>query len=239
MKHFLIRCLVLGSLSLSLSVFAAPNDSDQLEKKLAACSACHGDYGFGKQDVPTIPRLAEKPAGYLYKQMVLFKHGDREHKIMNAMLRFASDDYLRTIAKYYAEQRVPVIELSYPEMSGEQVKRAEQLIQQGDLPNGILSCQQCHGEALTGVKPMIPGILNQPYEYTVAQLNLWRKNSRPVKSTYCMWVIANRMSDADVKAVAAWLAAQPLPENREPVDVDKLPEALPDWCNLEETGVEL
>ena len=42
---------------------------DTMEQRLAACSQCHGEYGYGNTTDPNIPRLAEKPAGYLYKQL--------------------------------------------------------------------------------------------------------------------------------------------------------------------------
>ena len=39
------------------------------------------------------------------------------------------------------------------------LSRGETLVKRGDTGRNIPACTQCHGEALTGVKPAIPGLL--------------------------------------------------------------------------------
>lgn len=235
--RFIPRVMLLGGILLSFAAHAAsenPASSDlQFEKRLAACSQCHGSFGYGHADLPKIPRLAEKPAGYLYKQLMQFKTGERKHRDMNYVVRHLSPSYLKEMADYYAKQRVPEISYKAPELSAEQEARAIKLMNEGDSARSVPSCKQCHGQELTGVKPMIPGVINQSYEYTLHQMQEWRENARPVSSTYCMWVVANRMDAEDVEIVSAWLARQALPENREPVSVEELPEPLPGWCTVE------
>lgn len=238
MKRILLRSLLAFSgLLLSVGAFAAPDIPDTMEQRLAACTKCHGDFGYGQENNPHIPRLAEKPAGYLYKQMLSIKAGEGQSKIMEYAMRQLSTDYMRKIAHYYAEQQVPYHQHAIPEMTDAQLQRGEQLVKEGDMARGVPACQQCHGPALTGVKPMIPGIINQPFDYMVTQLNLWRNNKRSVESTHCMWVVANRLMPTDVQAVAAWLAVQPIPEQREPVMLADLPDELPGWCELGEDEV--
>lgn len=212
--------------------YAEPVVPDTMEQRLAACSKCHGEFGFGLADKPSIPRLAEKPAGYLYKQMLSIKAGEGQSRIMEYVMRQLSPEYMKKIALYYAAQEVPNYQHKIPTMTDAKLKRGEQLVKQGDDARGVPACQQCHGSALTGVKPMIPGIINQPYDYMVSQLNLWRQNKRSVESTHCMWVVANRLMATDVQAVAAWLAIQPIPEQREPIELAELPTELPGWCEL-------
>jgi|SRR5690554_3725410 len=227
------------ALVLVMAAQAEPHIPDTMEQRLMACAQCHGAYGYGDVNKPEMPRLAEKPAAYLYKQMLLIKAGEGQNATMAYLMRQLSSEYLKKIADYYADQRVPFQQHAIPELSDAQMRRGEQLVNQGDPVLGLPACKQCHGQALTGVKPMIPGILNQPYDYAVAQLNLWRNNERSVVSTHCMWVVANRLLKTDVEAVAAWLAVQALPENRQPVAMDELPEAIPDWCDLVQSKVSL
>lgn len=234
-QYFLASC----SLLLFMAAQAAPQVPDTMEQRLKACSQCHGDFGYGKLSSPEIPRLAEKPAGYLYKQMLLIQAGEGQNATMAYAMRHLNPAYMEKIANYYAKQRVPAQSHATPELSDAQMQRAEQLVNKGDPALGVPSCKQCHGQALTGVKPMIPGILNQPYDYAVAQLNLWRSNDRSVVNTHCMWVVANRLLKTDVETVAAWLALQELPDNREPVELDELPEALPGWCDVGQSKVSL
>ena len=44
--------------------------------RVLACASCHGDKGQGTSD-DYFPRLAGKPAGYLYNQMIAFREGRR------------------------------------------------------------------------------------------------------------------------------------------------------------------
>lgn len=242
MRNTLARSL-LASIALFFltSVQAAdPNTTpDTMEQRLAACTQCHGEYGYGNADNPNIPRLAEKPAGYLYKQLLSFKNGEGRNQAMEYVVRPLSPEYLKQIARYYAGQQVPFHQHAIPELADEVLQRGETLVNQGDPARGVPACKRCHGPALTGVKPMIPGILNQPYDYVASQLELWRNNKRSTESTQCMLVVANRMRSQDIEAVSAWLAIQPLPDKREPIQMTDLPAELPGWCVLEEGEVNL
>ena len=55
-----------------------------MASRLEACSPCHGDKGQGTSDV-YFPRLAGKPAGYLYNQLLAFKNGRRKYPPMNSV----------------------------------------------------------------------------------------------------------------------------------------------------------
>jgi cytochrome c553 len=74
---------------------------DTLEQRLAACAACHGAQGEGQQINEYYPRIAAKPAGYLYNQLVNFRDRRRQSSpVMTYLVEFLSDDYLREIAQH-------------------------------------------------------------------------------------------------------------------------------------------
>ena len=50
---------------------------DTMAARVLACASCHGAEGEGTSDV-YFPRLAGKPAGYLYNQLVAFRDGRRK-----------------------------------------------------------------------------------------------------------------------------------------------------------------
>ena len=50
------------------------------------------------------PRLAGKPAGYLYNQLEAFKVGRRHYPPMNYLLEYLPDQYLMEIAQHFAAQ---------------------------------------------------------------------------------------------------------------------------------------
>ena len=49
---------------------------DTMAARVLACASCHGAQGQGTND-DYFPRLAGKPAGYLYNQLVAFRDGRR------------------------------------------------------------------------------------------------------------------------------------------------------------------
>ena len=75
---------------------------DTLEQRIIACAACHGKKGEGLRANEYSPRIAGKPAGYLYNQLVNFRERRRHSPVMNHMVAYVSDGYLRENAQYYA-----------------------------------------------------------------------------------------------------------------------------------------
>src|SRR6202790_2207303 len=65
---------------------------DTMAARVLACASCHGDKGQGTND-DYFPRLAGKPAGYLYNQLVAFRDGRRKYPPMNTSWKHrAADD---------------------------------------------------------------------------------------------------------------------------------------------------
>jgi cytochrome c553 len=98
-----------------------------------------------------------------------------------------------------------------PRISDESLHRGELLATRGDAAHGIPACAACHGAQLTGVEPSIPGLVGLPYDYISAQLGSWRTHTRAMVAPDCMATIANRLSEADITAVSAWLATRDVP----------------------------
>lgn len=214
----------------------APAVPDTMEQRVAACTSCHGSKGAGAADDVLIPRLAGKPAGYLLQQLEYFQTGQRQHAPMEYVVRQLSPAYLRQIAEYFAQQDVPYRKLPVPAVSLETMRRGEQLVLRGDSTRGVPSCVSCHGVKLTGVQPMMPGLMGLSYGYLSAQLVSWRTRTRAAEGPYCMGVVANRMRESDITAVSAWLASHELPADLHPVPASAQTEPLPGWCVMGHSG---
>jgi cytochrome c553 len=186
-----------------------PVFSDTLEQRLLACSACHGKEGEGSRQNEYFPRIAGKPVGYLYRQLVNFRQGRRTYPQMVYLVRHMSDDYLLEIAQYYEKQKPAFPTPIKPVATSQMLARGEALVRSGDPSKNIPACAACHGKALTGMQPGIPGIIGLYPDYVVSQLGAWRNGSRVAADPDCMAKIALRMSGPDMNAVAIWLAAQP------------------------------
>ena len=61
--------------------------------RVQACTACHGREGRATPD-GYFPRLAGKPQGYLYHQLLNFREGRRRYPLMSGLLEHLSDAYL-------------------------------------------------------------------------------------------------------------------------------------------------
>jgi len=182
--------------------------ADTLEQRVVACAICHGKSGEGTGARDYYPRLAGKPARYLYTQLVNFREGRRKYPQMVYLLRYMPDDYLREIADYYAKLSPP-----YPPPSRAPSKReadrGETLAMKGDPDKKIPACAACHGQALNGLQPAIPGLLGLHTDYVAAQLGGWKTKTRVATAPDCMAEIVSRMSGDDIAAVAKWLASRP------------------------------
>jgi cytochrome c553 len=210
-KRFLAVLLV------SASAQAQPVP-DTLEQRLVACGACHGKRGEGLKANEYYPRIAGKPAGYLYNQLLNFRERRRHSPPMNYLVAHLSDEYLREIAGHYA-----ALSPAYPPPARLPPKalleRGEALMLRGDPARRIPPCTACHGDTLTGMQPSIPGLLGLDAQYIAAQMGAWRSKLRRAQEPDCMASIAGLLGPEDVAAVSAWLAsrrvhpdAAPLPE---------------------------
>lgn len=202
---------------------------DSMAARVLACTACHGPQGRATPD-GYFPRLAGKPAGYLYNQLLNIRDGRRRYPQMAALLQNLSDDYLREIAGYFSELELPYPSPRPPAATSEQLELGRRLVQQGEAGRGLPACVQCHGRAMTGVLPAIPGLLGLPRDYLNAQLGAWQTGQRHAQAPDCMAKVAQRLSADEVSAVSAWLATQPLPAETQPAKA--LPEALPMSCGV-------
>lgn len=196
---------------------ATPPVENTLAQRTLACTVCHGEQGKAGPD-GYYPRLAGKPAGYLYNQLQNFREGRRHYALMTGLLDPLDDAYLRTIATHFSSLSLPYPPPAPLTASAAEQARAEQLVSHGDKALGVPACTQCHGLALTGVNPATPGLLGLPGDYINAQIGGWRNGQRKARTPDCMARIASRLSEADISVLARWLAAQPVPSPSKPAD---------------------
>lgn len=209
---------------------ASASVPDTLAQRLVACTSCHGDPGkpLPRDERRYFPRIAGKPAGYLYNQLTNFRDGRRQYPLMTWMVTPLSDDYLRDIAEYFSTQHLAAAALDRAMLPAAELARGRQLVTLGDAALKVPACIACHGQRLTGALPAIPGLLGLPRDYINAQFGAWRNGSRRAHAPDCMGTIAARLTLADVAAVSAWLASEPQPADPAPLRAS--PGPLPLAC---------
>lgn len=189
---------------------ARPVFEDTMAQRVLACVGCHGAQGRAAPD-GFYPRIAGKPAGYLYHQLVNFRDGRRQYALMTHLVAPLTDAYLAEIATHFS-----LLDLPYPAPAAPPpaavAARGEALVLRGDPARGIPACVACHGERLTGVAPAIPGLLGLPRDYLNAQFGAWRTGKRHAHAPDCMREIAGKLGLDDVDALSRWLASRPVPQ---------------------------
>ncbi len=207
--------MLVGSLWATVGTALAAPFEDTMAQRTLACTACHGPQGRAAPD-GYYPRLAGKPAGYLYNQLLHFRDGRRQYSLMTQLLEPLSDTYLMEMAQYFSSLEVPYPAPLPTAASPELLRRGERLVMQGDSNKKVPACIQCHGSTMTGVAPDVPGLLGLPRDYLNAQLGAWKSGLRRAHAPDCMRDVVARLDDGDINAAAGWLAAQPLPVSSKP-----------------------
>ncbi|WP_432383524.1 c-type cytochrome [Duganella sp. P38] len=200
---------------------------DTMEARTLACVGCHGDKGRGVANV-YFPRLAGKPSGYLYNQLVAFQEGRRRYAPMNYLLAYLPPAYLKQMADYFAAQSPDPIAVTAPAAPAATIAQGQQIVTKGLPEKKIPACTTCHGAALTGREPGIPGLLGLRTDYVSAQLGAWRYGTRTALAPDCMQIIAATLSEPEVAAVSAYLSTLPVPANDKPAPADST--QLPMGC---------
>lgn len=188
---------------------------DSLAQRALACTGCHGKQGRAAPD-GYYPRLAGKPAGYLYNQLLNFRDGRRDYGLMSELIAPLSDAYLKELAGHFASLDLPYPPPQPASLTAPELARAAQLARQGDPARGVPACTACHGERLTGSQPAVPGLLGLSRDYLNGQLGAWRSGQRRAQPPDCMARIARSLSDADLNALTQFLASQPLSSDPHP-----------------------
>lgn len=210
MKLFILISLFFFTLNFGAETLAHSVVPDTMAERVKACTICHY-HGDGNQEKNTYyPRIAGKPKGYLFNQLRHFRDGRRYHQPMALLLENMSDEYLQAIAHYFSQLDFPYSSPELINLKSSEVELAEKLVRLGDPQRNIPACSACHGDALMGTVPYVPGLLGLTSAYLTAQLSGWRSGSLiRGQVTNCMSEIAKQLSYDEIIATSRWLATQP------------------------------
>ena len=171
----------------------------------AVCGACHGP--DGNSVAAANPKLAGQHAAYLVKQMKNFKGGpdgkpERTNAIMNGMIAPYTEEQMKDFAAYFASQKQGGGEMK----NSDTLELGKKLFRGGDASKGLPACAGCHGPAGAGLPAQFPRIGGQHPEYIEAQLKTFRVSERANDPNKTMQMIALKMTDAEIRAVADYIA---------------------------------
>ncbi|MCG2578451.1 cytochrome c4 [Dechloromonas sp. XY25] len=169
------------------------------------CVACHG--ADGNSAASANPNLAGQVEEYIYKQLKNFKAVDgkpaaRNNPIMGGMAAPLSDEDMKNVAAWFSSQKMKPAAAK----DEKQIALGQKIWRQGDFKKGIPACAGCHGPAGAGLPAQYPRLAGQFQEYTEAQLKSFRVEERANDPEKMMRMIAAKLSDAEIKAVAEYAA---------------------------------
>ena len=188
-------------LSVITPVFAL-GDAAVGKTKAAACGGCHG--ADGNSFVESFPKLAGQNEKYIKKQLMDFKaNSSRKDPVMLGMAASLSKKDMSNIGAWYMSQ-----ELSAAAPADEsQLVLGKQIYNGGNLAAGLPACSGCHGGKGAGSAGNgFPQVGGQYVAYTVKQLNAFKQGQRSNDDKSVMRKLVAKMSDADIKAVANYIA---------------------------------
>ena len=193
--------------SASQPQLAAQKGDAERGKLIAAgtCAACHG--ADGNSQISANPKLAGQHPEYLYKQMKNFmsvdgKPAERVNAVMAGMMSPLNDGQMRDVAAWFAAQK----QIGDKAKNSETIARGQKLYRAGDVAKGLPACAGCHGPAGAGMPAQYPRIGGQFAEYTEAQMKAFRDGARANDANTMMRTVALKMTDAEIKAVADYIA---------------------------------
>lgn len=187
-----------------------------MQRGILACVACHGV--GGNSPLAMYPHIAGIPAGYVVNQLKNFQVQKGQTKsartnldgtptLMAPVVAQMNDQDMRDLGAY-----ISALKLTNPAFAKhagdiEVVKRGREIFRAGIPERNVPACASCHGAEGKGVPELYPPLSGQHPEYLEQQLqafaNGYRSHGGPENQ---MGTIANRMSNADMKAVADYAA---------------------------------
>ncbi|MGE0611078.1 MAG: cytochrome c [Hyphomicrobiales bacterium] len=197
--------------ALTMAAFAAtPAAADMVDTSGMApwerCALCHGLDGISRMS--KFPRLAGQRPEYILRQVGDFRDRHRVNdggQMQDTAIEVSEAD-MPAVARHFADSPAPRPILR--DIGPEARARARTLYEEGDKAAGLAACSQCHAPVVFG--PVTgPHLTSQHPEYLAKQMRDYRSGGRGNDRTGEMPRIAARLSDAEIDALAAYIAALP------------------------------
>ncbi len=210
MLRKLIPMLVLLCTGAVVAATSAPEepvrgDPEAGEAAALTCIACHGRDGVGI--APDYPNLGGQHESYLVKQTMAFRDGSRYAVLMTGQVDHLSDEEIRNISAFYAQQPLAG---GVADASEEDLALGERIYRAGLVDKGVAACIACHSPRGLGNGPAAyPVLSGQHGRYTEIQLTAYREGTRETDADMggVMRGVAQNMNDREIEAVAAYIRA--------------------------------
>jgi cytochrome c553 len=125
---------------------------------------------------------------------------------MQPLARLLSVGDRHAVATYFASLPASPASKANDSASAEPADVGAWIATRGRWEQGLPACAQCHGPGGIGVGSVFPPLAGQPASYIASQLHGWKDGIRPPGPMALMQVVASKLSNTDITAVAAYYA---------------------------------
>lgn len=183
------------------------------QTKAGACAACHGVDGNSAD--PQYPKIAGQHEQYIWRQLKLFKSGERANPIMAGMAAPLTEQDMRDIGAYYSTQKVIAgladesIIAEGPNAGKKFYQVGEKIYRAGNPKTGVPACMACHGPTGAGMPgPTYPALGGQHAAYTTLTLNTFHQGQAwgtGKNANTIMPEVAKNLTDQEIQSLATYL----------------------------------
>lgn len=167
-------------------------------RNITACVSCHG--AAGNATITANPRLAGQHPAYLVKQLIAFRSSVRNNPIMSPLAKALSDEEVNNLAAYLSAQAPK----PGAAKNKDTLELGRHIWRGGIAAKNVPACAGCHSPNGAGIPAQYPRLAGQHQDYTIAELTNFRQGTRSTSEQ--MTMIAQRLSDQEIKAVADYVA---------------------------------
>jgi cytochrome c553 len=178
--------------------------TQELRAKTDYCKTCHGVAGQGFRGSFPMPRLSGQQPEYLQNQLQAFVERRRTNPVMFNVAHVLSPAMLKALAEEFRD-------LNPKPLGGapkDHLAEGKKIYLEGAGAN-IPPCASCHGPEAKGTDAF-PRLAGQLHDYIIRKLTNWDKERGQDKAnpdtSAIMQPIAHDLSEAQIKAVAAYLS---------------------------------
>ncbi|MGJ5012340.1 c-type cytochrome [Bradyrhizobium oligotrophicum] len=184
---------------------SAPVSAQELKAKTDYCKTCHGLSGQGFRGSFPMPRLAGQQPEYVKNQLQAFIERRRTNPVMFNVAHVLTPAMVTALSAYFKDL-VPKPLGGAPRDS---LAAGKKIYEEGVPAADVPPCASCHGPDAKGADAF-PRLAGQLHDYMIKKLTNWDKERGQDKaspdSSAVMEPIAHKLTQAQIKAVAAYLS---------------------------------
>jgi cytochrome c553 len=204
------KILLTAAFTLTVSTTVHAEDKSivpkqELDAKIAYCKTCHGVSGQGFRGAFPMPRLAGQQPEYIENQLQAFIEQRRTNPVMFNVAHVLNPPMLTALATHFKDLNPKPLGGAPKEL----VTAGKKIYDEGVPSAEVPPCASCHGPDAKGAETF-PRLAGQLHDYVEKKLTNWEKErgQNPAKpdTSAIMQPIAHNLTDAQIKAVAAYLS---------------------------------